>query len=273
MITTGIIRSVTQNKQINNKSSVIKKLSNGTSSEIFYNAYEVEILIFKSSSSINSDDCVRTSYCANQSGIYTSYEVGDKVFIEFYNNEFSYPIIIGKINESTINTSDENSLITNSRSLALLKDLIVSNEVILPKDTVIGEISYSSLLTAIQVVNGLDLKSLTTSPLLNVSAGDGLILDSVSNKLSVNTGYTTVDKNYAVQSDDSGKLFVNVPWKESEIDISKYYTKIETDDLIKDKATQESVGVISEALTSLTSRVEKLEEEIKKLSSESTSSQ
>ena len=42
------------------------------------------------------------------------------------------------------------------------------------------------------------------------SAGTGLSLDGT--KFSVKTGYTTSDKNYKVQADSNGNLYVNVPW-------------------------------------------------------------
>lgn len=67
-------------------------------------------------------------------------------------------------------------------------------------------------------VNGTDiLDTTTTSGALNLANGSGIIVanDSTNKKVtfSVNTSYTTNNKNYKVQVDStSGGLFVNVPW-------------------------------------------------------------
>ena len=45
-----------------------------------------------------------------------------------------------------------------------------------------------------------------------IASDSGLI--NTNNALSVNTGYTTSGKNYAVQKNSSGQLYVNVPWSE-----------------------------------------------------------
>ena len=58
------------------------------------------------------------------------------------------------------------------------------------------------------------------------SAGTGLSLNSSNNTFSVKTGYTTSGKNYKVTTDNSGNLYVNVPWTDYGGDISALKTRM-----------------------------------------------
>lgn len=52
------------------------------------------------------------------------------------------------------------------------------------------------------------------------SAGTGLSLNTSNNTFSVKTGYTTSGKNYKVTTDNSGNLYVNVPWTDTKLDLN-----------------------------------------------------
>lgn len=66
-------------------------------------------------------------------------------------------------------------------------------------------------LTKANVTNALGYTPPTTNT--TYTAGTGLSLSSGA--FSVKTGYTTSGKNYKVQADSSGNLYVNVPWTDS----------------------------------------------------------
>lgn len=156
MITTAEIVSITPSEEVTNLSTIIK-LPDGTTSTEFKNYYKVKIPIFKSSISTSDSGCIRNAYCANQGGLYSSYNVGDKVFVGFFNNEMNVPIIIGKINPKSVDISNKDNIDSNARSLGILKDLVVSNKAVLPEDTKIGEITYSDLKMVIDYIKNLSL--------------------------------------------------------------------------------------------------------------------
>lgn len=62
---------------------------------------------------------------------------------------------------------------------------------------------------------------------LDIGAGTGIIVND--NNIAVNTGFATSNekRNYAVQPDDDGSLYVNVPWTDTNTD-THYTTKIFT---------------------------------------------
>lgn len=68
-------------------------------------------------------------------------------------------------------------------------------------------------------VNGTQALVANSSDVLNLASGTGVIVawDSTNKKVtfSANTSYTTTGKNYKVQADSNGALYVNVPWSDS----------------------------------------------------------
>ena len=68
-------------------------------------------------------------------------------------------------------------------------------------------------------VNGTEQLTANSSDVLNLASGTGVVVawDSTNKKVtfSANTNYTTTGKNYKVQADSNGALYVNVPWSDS----------------------------------------------------------
>ena len=68
-------------------------------------------------------------------------------------------------------------------------------------------------------VNGTEQLTANSSDVLNLASGTGVVVawDSTNKKVtfSANTSYTTTGKNYKVQADSNGALYVNVPWSNS----------------------------------------------------------
>lgn len=68
-------------------------------------------------------------------------------------------------------------------------------------------------------VNGTGALAANSSDVLNLASGTGVVVawDSTNKKVtfSANTSYTTTGKNYKVQADSNGALYVNVPWSDS----------------------------------------------------------
>lgn len=119
MLTTGII------KQINVDSKNHKN-----------NKYIVDIGLFKSPGDLSSE---YYSYEANAcvlGGIYSPYNVGDKVYIEFFNGQGGYPVILGKIYQGL---EDE------ARNYAYFDTLKVKNKVHLPENTTLGDITVNDI--------------------------------------------------------------------------------------------------------------------------------
>jgi len=117
MITTGIIKEIAVNK-----------------GNFVGNAYRVELNIFQTPGDDNKNNYTYIANCSTMSGFYDSYEVGDKVFVGFLNNNKSLPVIIGKIYQGL---KDE------SRSFANINSLKVRDRAELPKNTNIGGIDFS----------------------------------------------------------------------------------------------------------------------------------
>ena len=117
MITTGIIREVAVNK-----------------GNFIGNAYKVELNIFQIPGDNDKKNYTYTANCAVPGGVYDSFNVGDKVFVGFLNNNKSLPLILGKIYQGV---KDE------ARSIANLNALKVKSKAELPKNTTIGNIDFS----------------------------------------------------------------------------------------------------------------------------------
>lgn len=117
MITTGIIREVAVNK-----------------GNFIGNAYKVELNIFQIPGDNDKKNYTYTANCIVPGGVYDSFNVGDKVFVGFLNNNKSLPLILGKIYQGV---KDE------ARSIANLNALKVKSKAELPKNTTIGDIDFS----------------------------------------------------------------------------------------------------------------------------------
>lgn len=76
----------------------------------------------------------------NQPGIYNGYKIGDTVVIDFIDNDFSQPIILGKLFTGITSESLENQTGTVS-----CHTLTVKNKVILPKDTLIDNVKVGDI--------------------------------------------------------------------------------------------------------------------------------
>lgn len=78
-------------------------------------------------------------------GIVPTYAIGDIVFIDFENNDLSFPVILGKL------LSDNNNL-EESVSDVKTRSLTVDVDTKLSDDTKIGSINYNDLQLAVQSV-------------------------------------------------------------------------------------------------------------------------
>lgn len=119
MITTGII------KRINVDS---KNYSN--------NKYVVEISLFKSVNDITTDKYTYEANACVPPGLFSPYEIGDKVYIGFINGRGGLPVILGKIYQG---------LTEEDRAYALYNTLRVTQKVELPLTTTIGNITGQDL--------------------------------------------------------------------------------------------------------------------------------
>ena len=119
MITTGII------KRINVDS---KNYSN--------NKYVVEISLFKSVNDITTDKYTYEANACVPPGLFSPYEIGDKVYIGFINGRGGLPVILGKIYQG---------LTEEDRAYALYNTLKVTQKVELPLTTTIGNITGQDL--------------------------------------------------------------------------------------------------------------------------------
>ena len=119
MITTGII------KRINVDS---KNYSN--------NKYVVEISLFKSVNDITTDNYTYEANACVPPGLFSPYEIGDKVYIGFINGRGGLPVILGKIYQG---------LTEEDRAYALYNTLKVTQKVELPLTTTIGNITGQDL--------------------------------------------------------------------------------------------------------------------------------
>lgn len=119
MITTGII------KRINVDS---KNYSN--------NKYVVEISLFKSVNDITTDKYTYEANACVPPGLFSPYEIGDKVYIGFINGRGGLPVILGKIYQG---------LTEEDRAYALYNTLKVTQKVELPLNTTIGNITGQDL--------------------------------------------------------------------------------------------------------------------------------
>lgn len=109
--------------------------------------YKVDLSIFKSPGvkESNLTTTIIESTASVAPGTYEPYNIEDKVYVGFVNNELNQPVILGKI-AKRLNDKD------NSSSLNKINSLNVTNSAILPKNTKIGDITYEDLYNAITYV-------------------------------------------------------------------------------------------------------------------------
>ena len=132
MITTGIIR------QINLSSSGYK-----------FNKYLVELNVFQTAGDTNTKHYTQEANCCVPGGLYQPYNVGDMVYVSFINNEYTYPLILGRIYKG---------LDDDVRTHAQLDSLSVENNVQLPKTVQIGDLNYQQIENAVQQMYSLQLQ-------------------------------------------------------------------------------------------------------------------
>ncbi len=109
--------------------------------------YKVDLSIFKSPGvkESNLTTTIIESTASVAPGTYEPYNIEDKVYVGFVNNELNQPVILGKI-AKRLNDKD------NSSSLNKINSLNVTNSAILPKNIKIGDITYKDLYNAITYV-------------------------------------------------------------------------------------------------------------------------
>ena len=186
MITTGIIREI-------NLSSANHK----------NNRYKVELNIFQIPGDTNKDAYTFEANCMVASGFSSVYNVGDKVFVGFLNNDKSFPIILGKIYQGI---SDD------YRGYGALTDLKVKNSVALPNDITIGSYDYDDLditfrkisLLSIQQINQLVTllasTPLTEEHLKSINAAAEQMNNAINADLNALSTTVTEGLYYAKQS-------------------------------------------------------------------------
>lgn len=130
MITTGIVREVNLS-------------SNGYNS----NTFMVELPIFNTAADVESYTTILPCTACLPGSVYDCYSVGDKVYVGFINNKFNYPVILGRIYQG-LN-------VESSASITPAK-LIVSDEVKLPENLKIGNLSYNDLQQAILDISSIE---------------------------------------------------------------------------------------------------------------------
>ena len=128
MITTGIVISKNYNSSDSNSLAT----------------YMVDIPIFKNAGvSAKLNDTIFECTCAVQSSTYEPYNIGDKVYVGFVNNQFADPVILGKIYQMQV---------FDSATYQLINSLKVTDKVVLPTDTIIGEVTYKQLTDALHTI-------------------------------------------------------------------------------------------------------------------------
>ena len=122
MITTGVITEI--------------NVSGGSSTN---NIYKVNIPIFNNPSNTNAGGSVLECTASLPGGVYSSYKVGDMVYVGFVNNQLQSPVILGRIYKG---------LTEETRSYLRVESLKVDGSVSLPKTVTIGDLSYADLVKA-----------------------------------------------------------------------------------------------------------------------------
>ena len=116
----------------------------------FNNKFIVELPIFNSSG-INPDNPLNASIVeatlCYQPGSLDGYRVGDVVFVSFEDNDYSKPVILGKLY-----LGDEQPV-----GLTKSEHLEISNSAILPENTQLGDITVKNLEWVIRELHNLGI--------------------------------------------------------------------------------------------------------------------
>ena len=142
MITTGVIRRINIDSDNHAGNKVI-----------------AEISLFKNPSSTNPEDYSCECNCVVPGGIYSPYNVGDKVYISFLNDKKSHPIILGKIYQGL---EEE-----KARSFAYFNKLKVEAGAELPENTKIGSLEAKDIVNLKTQVSILEAKVASLESLIN----------------------------------------------------------------------------------------------------------
>ncbi len=134
MITTGIIKS----RKFDENNTLI---------------YSVEISIFKEPGSTTDSNILNytldTSCCITP-GVYEAYNVEDRVYVGFINNEISNPVILGKIYKNIPDVTGD-----KPAGYHFIDSLNVKSSARLPEDTMIGDFTFKVIKEYIQDINNL----------------------------------------------------------------------------------------------------------------------
>ena len=117
---------------------IIKRLN-----ELGDNHFLVYIPLLRTASDTEEEATFQATLCCF-SGIYNSLKVGDVVFVEFEDNLYNKPVILGKL---FLGDSDSSDVQLKGRSLT------VSDTVQLPDNTKIGKYEVSNLLAKLQEIS------------------------------------------------------------------------------------------------------------------------
>lgn len=123
MITTGVIKDLSKDRS----------------------TCSVDISIFKNVSNVNSPEnkltgSIYEATIAVPPGIVSAYNINDKVYVDFVNNQTSYPVVVGKIYEGLENSKQS--------AFGSFESLSVSGKSSLSKDTVVEDLNvYNELAT------------------------------------------------------------------------------------------------------------------------------
>lgn len=150
MITTGLI------KEINISDKIHKN-----------NLYKVEIGIFKTPGDVSENNGIYTCTSCLPGGINNVYNVGDRVYIGFINNEIGQPTILGKIYMGL-----PDNIESESRGYNFINSLNVTSSATLPINTTFK--SDTVVLTFEQVIeylNTIDYLQKSLNTVLNPEKG------------------------------------------------------------------------------------------------------
>lgn len=104
--------------------------------------YVVDFSIFKFQG-MSSAPTIDATACVSP-GVYEPYKIGDLVYVGFVNNEYSQPVVLGKIAKK-FNEKE-------ATSYNYINALEVTEDSKLPKSTQIGDLTYEDLYKAVTYV-------------------------------------------------------------------------------------------------------------------------
>lgn len=143
------------------------------------NKIKVRIPIFETSTD-NREAIFDCLMCVNPGSTH-GYAVGDIVYVDFENNDLDHPVVVGKLYRpkdygnrlKTFNVKSNSSNGAESNIAEFVSDLKVYHHARLPEDTIIGDLSYSDILTLVRKVDYLE--DLINSADIDIKIDGGLI--------------------------------------------------------------------------------------------------